>query len=43
MLVIRFAQVVPRYFFNYTPEWSEELARFLFVWVVFLGSALIMG
>jgi len=43
MLVIIFAQVVTRYFFNYTPEWSEELARFLFVWVVFLGSALIMG
>lgn len=43
MLVIIFAQVVTRYLFNYTPEWSEELARFLFVWVVFLGSALIMG
>lgn len=43
MLVIIFAQVVTRYFFSYTPEWSEELARFLFVWVVFLGSALIMG
>ena len=43
MLVIIFAQVVTRYFFGYTPEWSEELARFLFVWVVFLGSALIMG
>ncbi len=43
MLFIIFAQVVSRYFFGYTPEWSEELARFLFVWVVFLGSALIMG
>lgn len=43
MLVIIFAQVMTRYFFGYTPEWSEELARFLFVWVVFLGSALIMG
>ena len=43
MLVIIFAQVVTRYCFDYTPEWSEELARFLFVWVVFLGSALIMG
>jgi hypothetical protein len=42
MLVIIFAQVVTRYLFNYTPEWSEELARFLFVWVVFLGSALII-
>lgn len=43
MLAIIFAQVVTRYLFNYTPDWSEELARFLFVWVVFLGSALIMG
>jgi len=43
MLVVIFSQVVTRYIFNYTPEWSEELARYLFVWVVFLGSALIMG
>ncbi|PID56039.1 C4-dicarboxylate ABC transporter substrate-binding protein [candidate division KSB3 bacterium] len=43
MLIVIFAQVITRYCFNYTPEWSEELARFLFVWVVFLGSALIMG
>ncbi len=43
MLIVIFTQVVTRYIFNYTPEWSEELARFLFVWVVFLGSALIMG
>lgn len=43
MLITIFAQVITRYFFHYTPEWSEELARFLFVWVVFLGSALIMG
>ena len=43
MLVTIFAQVVTRYGFGYTPEWSEELARYLFVYVVFLGSALIMG
>jgi TRAP-type C4-dicarboxylate transport system permease small subunit len=43
MLCIIFMQVVTRYVFGYTYEWSEELARFLFVWVVFLGSALIMG
>lgn len=43
MLITIFAQVITRYCFNYTPEWSEELARFLFVYVVFLGSALIMG
>ncbi len=43
MLGLIFLQVISRYFFGYTFEWSEELARFLFVWVVFLGSALIMG
>lgn len=43
MLVLIFLQVITRYIFNHTFEWSEELARFLFVWVVFLGSALIMG
>ena len=43
MLVVIFAQVVSRYVFSWTPEWSEELARYLFVWVVFIGSALIMG
>ncbi|PLW78650.1 TRAP transporter small permease [Cohaesibacter celericrescens] len=43
MLTIIFAQVVTRYIFGFSFEWTEELARFLFVWVVFLGSALIMG
>lgn len=43
MLVVIFAQVISRYVFNWTPEWSEELARYLFVWVTFIGSALIMG
>ncbi|MFW5488861.1 MAG: TRAP transporter small permease [Desulfovibrio sp.] len=43
MLLLIFMQVITRYFFGYTFEWSEELARFLFVWVVFLGSALLMG
>ena len=38
MLAVIFAQVVSRYLFNWTPEWSEELARYLFVWVVFLGA-----
>ena len=43
MLTTIFSQVVTRYGFGYTPVWSEELARYLFVYVVFLGSALIMG
>ncbi|MDR0564305.1 MAG: TRAP transporter small permease [Azoarcus sp.] len=43
MLAVIFMQVVTRYGFGYTPQWSEEVARYLFVYVVFLGSALIMG
>jgi len=43
MLAIIFLQVVSRYIFNHSFEWSEELARFLFVWTVFIGSALIIG
>jgi TRAP-type C4-dicarboxylate transport system permease small subunit len=43
MLAVIFMQVITRYIFGFSFEWSEELARFLFVWVVFLGSALIMG
>ncbi len=43
MLVLIFSQVITRYFFGFTLEFSEELARYLFVWVVFLGSALIIG
>ncbi|EJW09294.1 putative N-acetylneuraminate transporter [Rhodovulum sp. PH10] len=43
MLAIIFMQVITRYLLGFTFEWSEELARFLFVWVVFLGSALILG
>ena len=43
MLVIIFFQVISRYIFGYTFDWSEELSRFLFVWVVFIGSALIIG
>jgi TRAP-type C4-dicarboxylate transport system permease small subunit len=32
-------QVIFRYVLKQPLPWSEELARFLFVWVVFLGSA----
>ena len=35
-----FGQVISRYFFEYTPVWSEELARFLIVWSIFIGVAI---
>jgi len=32
-----FAQVILRYVFNSPLTWSEELARYLFIWCAFLG------
>lgn len=33
------AQVLARYVFNVPFSWTEELARFLFMWLVFLGAS----
>ncbi|MCI8599713.1 MAG: TRAP transporter small permease [Lachnospiraceae bacterium] len=35
--VILFIQVIMRYVFNNSLSWSEELARYLFIWLVFIG------
>jgi len=32
-----FYQVVARYLFNSPPSWTEELARFAMIWMVYLG------
>ena len=37
--IIIFVQVLLRYFWNYTPDWSEELSRYLIVWTIFIGTA----
>ena len=34
-----FMQVVCRYVFNNSLTWSEELARYIFIWQVWLGSS----
>jgi TRAP-type C4-dicarboxylate transport system permease small subunit len=39
IIVILFAQVLFRYVFNQSLSWSEELAKFIFVWLTFLGAA----
>lgn len=36
-----FVQVVSRYVFNHSLSWSEELARYIFIWQVWLGSRLL--
>lgn len=35
-------QVSSRYLFNYPLSWTEELARYLFVWTVFVGAAQVL-
>ena len=35
-------QVICRYAMDRAPGWSEELARFLMVWIAMLGSAAVM-
>src|SRR5690625_5190214 len=39
MVVVIILQVISRGIFSFTPSWSEELSRLLFVWVRFLGIA----
>lgn len=43
MVVLVFGNVVLRYGFNSGITFSEEVSRFLFVWMVFLGSVLMLG
>ena len=37
-LIILFT-VFSRYLFNYVLSWSEEVPRYLLVWIAFLGSS----
>ncbi len=37
MVVVIFTNVIMRYIFNNSLSWSEELARYLFVWFSWLG------
>ena len=40
MVIIVFSNVVSRYYLQVSLAWSEEIARFMLVWLVFLGSFL---
>ncbi|HHV56395.1 MAG TPA: TRAP transporter small permease [Firmicutes bacterium] len=40
MVVIVFANVVSRYYLNYSLAFTEELSRFMFTWVVLIGTVL---
>ena len=39
MVAVTFAQVLARFVFNDPISWSEEVARFLFVWITLIGAA----
>jgi len=39
IVLVMFAQVVFRYTLNNSLSWSEELAKYLFIWLCFLGAA----
>ncbi len=38
-VVLSFVQVVARYVLHVSTPWTEEVARLVFVWAVFLGAA----
>ena len=40
MIVVVFFQVFFRYVIHYSLPWSEELARYLMTWVVFVGASM---
>ena len=39
MAVLLFIQVVARYLMSSPPEWTEEMARIVFVYVTYIGAA----
>lgn len=37
--IIVFGIVLTRYFLGYTPDWSDELPRFIVIWITFIGMS----
>ena len=42
IIITMFSQVLFRYILNQSLYWSEEIVRYLFVWLVFFGGALVI-
>jgi TRAP-type C4-dicarboxylate transport system permease small subunit len=42
MTVLVVANVAARYLFNHSFVWAEELARYIMIWVGFLGAGLVL-
>src|SRR4030043_19642 len=43
MTLIVILQVCSRYLFNYSFVWAEELVRYLMIWMVMIGAALVQS
>ncbi len=43
MSLIVIVQVFSRYLFNYSFVWAEELVRYLMIWMVMIGAALVQS
>ena len=39
-VVLTFGQVILRFVFNNPQAWAEEVLRYFFVWIIFIGSAI---
>jgi TRAP-type C4-dicarboxylate transport system permease small subunit len=39
MVVVVFVQVIFRFFIQQPLSWSEEVARYVFVWIIWMGAA----
>ncbi len=42
LIALTLSQVAARYLFHFSISFSEEMARFLFIWISFLGAAIVM-
>ncbi len=42
LLLVVGGQIFSRYVLNHSLFWSEELARYLFIWLVFLSAAMVL-
>lgn len=38
--ILLFVAVILRYFFNYAFEWTEELVRYVIIWLTFIGGSI---
>lgn len=39
IVIVLTAEVIARYVFNSSFRWSEELSRFLFIWLIFISAS----